>query len=190
MIRCACLPKPSPSDPPVHSAGTVRAGLGSLRKRSRSSGLRRSAVAGSQTRTDGWSVQPLALFGGHAGRDEFLQLTGLVQRHETAVAGAGQRASAFHDVAQDGIEIKALADAQAGAAEPAEAGAQHSDVPVAAPQFPSTSLPDSSGGYGVPTLPSRHATAGRLARIRGLPGPRVYQLRVSRGHNNATKRTR
>ena len=49
----------------------------------------------------------------------------LVNGRDPAIAGAGQGAGAFHDLAQHGIEIEARADAQNGRAQLGEALAKH-----------------------------------------------------------------
>ena len=70
-----------------------------------------------QLRPVGQIQEPLVLPGGQAGRDELLELPRTVHGRDPAGAGAGQRASAFHDLAQDGVDVEALAAAQAGLAQ-------------------------------------------------------------------------
>ena len=57
------------------------------------------------------------LAGRQAGADEVLRLSGVVDRRDQAVAGAGQRAGAVDDLPQDGLEVEAGADAQDGCAQ-------------------------------------------------------------------------
>ena len=63
---------------------------------------------------------PLGLLGAQAGGQEVLYLPGLVQQDEGPVAGAGQRPGAVQDPLQNGVEVQALVDAQAGLAQPGQ----------------------------------------------------------------------
>ena len=65
-----------------------------------------------------------AFFGGDAGGDEGLYAPGVVEGHQRAIAGPGQRTGAVYDPLQDGAEVEAPADAKAGLAQPGEALAQ------------------------------------------------------------------
>ena len=65
--------------------------------------------------------KPRALFGGDAGGDEGLYAPGVVEGHQRAIAGPGQRTGAVYDPLQNGVEVEAPADAKAGLAEPGEA---------------------------------------------------------------------
>ena len=58
-----------------------------------------------------------ALVGREAGGDEVFGLSCLVDRHDRPEAGAGQDAGAVDDLLEDGIEVKARADAQDGGAQ-------------------------------------------------------------------------
>ena len=73
-------------------------------------------------------VRPLrhvpALVRRQAGGDELLDRAGLVDGRDHAVARAGQRAGAVDDLAQDGVEVEARADAQDRRAECRDALAQ------------------------------------------------------------------
>ena len=65
--------------------------------------------------------EPRAFFGGDAGGDEGLYAPGVVEGHQRAIAGPGQRTGAVYDPLQDGGEVEAPADAKAGLAQPGEA---------------------------------------------------------------------
>ena len=73
-------------------------------------------------------VRPLrhvpALVRRQAGGDELLDRAGVVDCRDHPVAGAGQRAGAVDDLAQDGVEVEARADAQDRRAEPRDSFAQ------------------------------------------------------------------
>ena len=75
--------------------------------------------------------------GGEAGGDEVLRLPGVVDGSDHAVAGAGQRAGAVDDLAQDGLEVEAGADAQDGRRQARDAVLEH---PVPLPQLVGTLL--------------------------------------------------
>ena len=76
--------------------------------------------------------QPLVLFRSEAGRDELLGPPRVVEGRNHAVAGAGQRAGAVHDLAQDGADVEGRADTQDGGAQPGDALPQRV---VFSPQF-------------------------------------------------------
>ena len=65
--------------------------------------------------------QPLVFFRSEAGRDELPGLPRVAEGRNHAVAGAGQRAGAVHDLAQDGADVEGRADAQDGGAQPGDA---------------------------------------------------------------------
>ena len=73
---------------------------------------------------------PLVLLGGEAGGDEVPGPARLVDRRDQAVAGAGERAGALRDLAQDGVEVEARADAQDSRAQGGDPLAQRRDLPV------------------------------------------------------------
>ena len=74
-----------------------------------------------------------------AGRDEVLGLPRVADGRDHTIAGAGQHAGALHDLGQDGVEVEACADAQAGRCQFGDAVPQHLDLLhqfVATLQFP------------------------------------------------------
>ena len=73
-------------------------------------------------------VQHLAvLTRSESGSNDVFCRTRVADGRDRAVAGAGQRPGAFHNLRQDRIEIEACADAQAGCAQFGDAVAQHLD---------------------------------------------------------------
>ena len=70
-----------------------------------------------------------ALFVRQAGGDELLDLAGIVDRRDHPVTRAGQRPTAFDDLAQHGVEVEARADAQDRRVEARVALAQRLDLP-------------------------------------------------------------
>ena len=60
---------------------------------------------------------PPVVVGSQAGSDEVLGLSRVVEDRDGSVASAGELAGAFHNLAQDGVEVQARADAQAGGAQ-------------------------------------------------------------------------
>ncbi len=74
-----------------------------------------------ELRPAGPARQPLVLFRSEAGRDELLRLPRVAEGRNHAVAGAGQRAGAVHDLAQDGADVEGRADTQDGGAQPGDA---------------------------------------------------------------------
>ena len=70
------------------------------------------------------------LLGGEARSDDFAGPARVVDGGDESVACAGKRASAVHDLAQDGVEIEACADAQDGGAQGRDARAQRLVLPL------------------------------------------------------------
>ena len=62
-----------------------------------------------------------ALFGGDAGGNEGLYAPGVIEGHQRAIAGPGQRTGAVYDPLQHGIVVEIFGDAKAGFAQPGEA---------------------------------------------------------------------
>ena len=74
-------------------------------------------------------VQQLAvLVRSQSGRDEVEGPSRLAAGHDSTVAGAGQRAGAFHHLGQDGVEVKAGPDAQTGGGQSGDAVSQDLDL--------------------------------------------------------------
>ena len=115
------------------------------------------------------SVRPRGHHRVHAGReaggDELLRLPGVVDGGDQAVAGAGQRAGAVDDLAQDGLEVEAGADAQNGRATGSRCGPRVSGS-VAATRQDSPARPFLAG-RGARGAPRAEAAVTRLQR-RGL----------------------
>ena len=91
--------------------------------------LRNRAQVLPQARPVGQVQEPLVFLGTHAGGDEILQVSRRIHGRDPAAAGAGQRAGALHHLAQDGIDVQALTDAQTRLAEFREVLPQRLDVP-------------------------------------------------------------
>ena len=65
--------------------------------------------------------QRLVFFRRQAGGYGVLELPGLVEGDNPAVAGTSQRPGAVYDLLQDGVQIQALIDAKAGLNQPGQA---------------------------------------------------------------------
>ena len=65
--------------------------------------------------------QTLDHVGGQAGGEKVFGRTRIVEEGEQAVAGADERAGGVEDALQDGVEVEAFVDEQAGAAQAGEA---------------------------------------------------------------------
>ena len=126
--------------------------------------LRNLAQVLPQVRPVGQVQEPLVVLGTHAGGDEILQVSRRVHGRDPAAAGAGQRAGALHHLAQDRIDVQALADAQTRLAELREALPQRLDVlsrVVGCRQFPpspNSMAPSTRGRVVVPLQPPEPET--------------------------------
>ena len=150
-------------------------------------------------------VRPLrhvpALVRRQAGGDELLDRAGVVDGRDHAVAGAGQRAGAVDDLAQDGVEVEARADAQDRRAEHGDAFAQRR---VLLPQFVGTVHPSILPGPARRTTGFEPACRTRCAGPnqgprRDAPVPTMVPMTAAHGatgagiypeiHGNATEVT-
>ena len=73
--------------------------------------------------------QPPVFFGGRARGDEVADPPVVVEGGDAAVPGPGQGAAALDDLAQDGVEVEAGADAEDGRAQPRDAVPQRLVLP-------------------------------------------------------------
>ena len=77
-----------------------------------------------ESQTLGQVPEHRAFLGGDAGGEEGFYAPGVVEGHQRAIAGLSQRTGAVYDPLQDGVEVEALADAEAGLAQPGETVSQ------------------------------------------------------------------
>ena len=73
-----------------------------------------------QTQPLGQGAHSPAFLGSHAGGDQAAYAPGVVEGHQRAVAGAGQRTGAVNDFLQDVIDVQIRGDAKPGLGHPGE----------------------------------------------------------------------